>query len=297
MIRTKKQERSRDGVLSPLKNECSCYEYTSGEPLIEVINKNKGERFEFESKDNVIIMVLKGRFLFSSGMVTNKVVSSGTFFLHPHRYAAVFEMLENTEYIVMHLNINIHFCDQVSLMEIYDRRVGLPKQRTDIFVLPINDIVGAFISFFQKLCDGFYTCNYLFDLKIKEFFYILREYYPKADLQQFFHPILNKDLRFSEFVFENAGKVRTAKELADLFNYSFSGFEKRFKKVFGMSVNKWLQQELSRKVYHAISCSNKTIMEISFEYGFSSPSYFNDFCKRIFKETPGAIRKRHKMLP
>ena len=75
-------------------------------------------------------------------------------------------------------------------------------------------------------------------------------------------------------------------------HYSLSGFQKRFKKVFGVSAYHWMKDVRSKSIYHQINSTEKSFKEISDEYGFSSPSHFNDFCKVHFGTTPGRIRRK-----
>jgi AraC-like DNA-binding protein len=81
--------------------------------------------------------------------------------------------------------------------------------------------------------------------------------------------------------------------LAKKVNYSISGFEKRFKRVFDMSPYQWIQAQRAQAIYHEIHCSSKTFAELGYDFGFSSPSHFSNFCKQMFKETPGRLRKKN----
>jgi AraC-like DNA-binding protein len=60
-----------------------------------------------------------------------------------------------------------------------------------------------------------------------------------------------------------------------------------------MSPSQWMQVQKSRVIYHEINCSDKTFAELGYEFGFSSPSHFNNFCKKMFKCAPGTIRKKN----
>lgn len=125
-------------------------------------------------------------------------------------------------------------------------------------------------------------CIYYFEIKIKE-------------LLNFFYPLLTKDTHFSDIILRNYNKVKTVKDLADLTHYSISGFEKRFKRVFGISPYKWLKKQKAKNIYREINYSVKTFKEISLEYDFTSPSHLNNFCKTNFGDTPGNIRRQSKI--
>jgi AraC-like DNA-binding protein len=114
------------------------------------------------------------------------------------------------------------------------------------------------------------------------------------DLRAFFSAILSDDLKFSLHIMREYHPALTVGDLAKKMNYSLTGFEKRFKKVFDMPPSKWMQTQRAQAIYHEINCSDKTIAELGYEFGFSSPSHFNNFCRKIFKESLGNIRKRNK---
>jgi AraC-like DNA-binding protein len=126
---------------------------------------------------------------------------------------------------------------------------------------------------------------------MKELFFLLRAYNTKEDLADFFSPLLTDDMDFYNFVLNNYQSIKTVKELAFLADYSLTGFEKRFKKVFGMSAHQWMKNQLSSSLYHEISCSRKSFTEISDMFGFSSSAHLSNFCKAVFGATPSAIRR------
>ncbi len=87
---------------------------------------------------------------------------------------------------------------------------------------------------------------------------------------------------------------KTVKELAQLTNYSVSGFEKKFKRVFNTSAGNWLKQQKSTIIFNDISNGSDSFKNISYQNGFSSISHFNNYCKLHFSKTPGEIRRAGK---
>ena len=269
----------------------SCFNYSHKSPLIEVLEKKQGEVFELSTNRNSIIFILRGQIKISAGLINNKVIEKERMFVHPGRFKGNIEVEENTTVIMMDLSTNLSFCEHFSIERLFNENKN--EMKDDIFSLDINEMTEAFLNLLERYIKDGLRCVYFFELKLKEFLYILRAYYPKEELQLFFRPILNKDMKFCTLVLENAGKAKTVKELAELSNYSLSGFEKRFKKVFDISASKWMEQNKARAIYHEINCSNKTITEIAYDFEFSPP-HFNDYCKRIFKKTPKQLRKEEK---
>jgi AraC-like DNA-binding protein len=197
---------------------------------------------------------------------------------------------DDSTFIIIRLHNIKQLCDCFS----FDRllREEVKDFIPEFYYLDINERVKSFLTFLDTcMIDGL-KCTYYFELKSKEFYFLLRAYYTRKDLFAFFYPLLSYDISFSELIIKNHCKAKTVQELADLVHYSLSGFQKRFKKVFGISAYHWMKEERSKLIYHQINSTEKSFKEISDEYGFSSPSHFNDFCKANFGDTPGKIRRQ-----
>ena len=75
-------------------------------------------------------------------------------------------------------------------------------------------------------------------------------------------------------------------------NYTVSGFEKRFKRVFGVSPYKWMNNQKAKMIFQQVRTTDLTLKEISANFGFTSLSRFNDFCKTNLGKPPGDIREK-----
>jgi AraC-like DNA-binding protein len=170
---------------------------------------------------------------------------------------------------------------------------GKSKKTADIEILVPNQRLTNFVETMQEYVKDGLKCTFFFDIKIREFLFLIRAYYDRTIVFNFFKPIYSTDFVFSNDVYKNIDSVKTVKEMADALNYSLSGFEKKFKKVFNLSPYQWMQEQKARKIYHEIHCSKKTFAEMAFEYDFSSPAHFNVFCKLFFGSTPGKLRKEN----
>jgi AraC-like DNA-binding protein len=171
---------------------------------------------------------------------------------------------------------------------------GDEKSEDSSHPLKTNKVISNYLELLlESLNDGL-SCDYFHKIKQKELFYYLRAYYPKKELSAFFSPMLNGDIHFSQLVFKNYDSVKNLGELAKIANYSLSGFKKRFTKVFGMSPQRWIENEKAKKIRYEINCTHKSFKEISVEFNFSSPSHFDSFCKRVFGMSPGKLRENAK---
>jgi AraC-like DNA-binding protein len=160
--------------------------------------------------------------------------------------------------------------------------------------LKYNSVLETWLEeVLHSTVDGL-KCTHYQNLKRQEVLYYLRAYYSKEDLYAFFSPILNNDTIFANLIYQNYESIKNIGELADITHYSMSGFKRKFTTVFGISPAVWIKREKAKKIYHEINCSQKPFKIIANEYDFSSPAQFNEFCKKMYKMSPGTLRKNTK---
>ncbi|HCO68070.1 MAG TPA: AraC family transcriptional regulator [Dysgonomonas sp.] len=275
-----------------INEHCLCYNYSKGDQSL-IINKTIKESagWEMTPLENTLLFVLEGELVFSFGKNTDKKVTQGKIALIPSGSQFKSVAKKETKLFVVKVPPNVQLCDRYSLEQLLHES---DKDEVDLHFLDINGVMQDYLRMLNACIQEGLKCTLFFELKIKELFYIFRGFYTKDQLYSFFYPLLSNDLTFSDFVHKNYHKVKTVKELAALANYSLSGFVKRFKKVFGVSAYQWMKEQKANLIYHEINNMTKALKEISFEYGFSSPAHFNDFCKAHFGDTPGKIRKSKK---
>lgn len=273
----------------------SCFNYEGEDSLITLMHYEAGDFVEIFPKYNLIVFVVEGSLSFSYGEYMNVSAKKGDIIVHPSNHNCKVNYTSNTSILSLRLSMDLSFCNHFSfemLSKETHHQNGSPNK---LRLLHANEVVNIYLTgLLNYLQDGL-RCYYFFELKIRELLYIFRGYYPKEELSEFFAPMLNSDFHFSNMVFQAYSETTSVNELAKKLNYSLSGFGKRFRRVFNVSAYQWMQMQKAKNIYHEINCSNKTFTELSFEYGFSSPSHFNDFCKKYFEETPGNIRKRYRV--
>jgi AraC-like DNA-binding protein len=268
---------------------CSNYCKTKNTPLIEMRRLDSGAIKQFTTEINEIVILLEGVINLSSGIVKNKQVNSKAIICSPAKNKYSLEIIEESTFIVFKLEKGLRFCANFSIEQL--SKVESDEKEKEIYILEINSIIEIYLSQLAEFLNNKFCCDFLLDLKLREFLYLLRSYYPVQQLRAFFSPILSEDYLFSANVRKIYYPKITVKEMASKMHYSVSGFEKKFKKVFSMSPIEWMNMQLAIAIYHELSCSIKTFSELSYEFGFSSPSHFHNFCKKTFKKTPGNIRK------
>ena len=132
-------------------------------------------------------------------------------------------------------------------------------------------------------------------LKHQEVMRIFTSYYNKDDLSKLFRPILHESIPFNSLVITHARKVANVQELADLCGYGLVNFRRIFSKQFGIPVYQWLQKEKSKQILYLLSETDTAINDIVNNFGFSSISNFNKFCRKTLGTNPSTIRLEKKI--
>lgn len=273
-----------------INEHANCFNYDNkSNPIIEIKEYSLDEKINISANQNKIIFINKGKILFSYGNIQKKEVSAGEIILFPMGYNYKIIAKEDTQLTIFRLITTISLCDRYSLENLLkDEDINSISEQIP---LKLNTATENYIQTLHFFYNDGLKCIHFFEIKLKELFFILRAYYTKKELLAFFYPLVTADTAFSDFIVKNFHKAKNIKELAEISHYSLSGFEKKFKKVFGESPNQWLEDKKAKKIFHDLNNGNKSLKEISDEYNFSSTSYLNEFCKRKFNLTPGEIKK------
>ena len=276
----------------------SCLNYEGSErPLIELKKVSQNEIWETQTLENKIVCVVDGVMRFSFADSVDSIATKGQFVALAGGFRFKCFAVESLSLVIFRLNEKAQLCDNFmlkQLLQINENQTGNPKVYETPEVphrLDMNQVFWNYINLLFDCMNSGLRCKHYLEGKLKELFFILRAYYPKEELNLFFQALLSTDISFSNYVLQNHHKYKTLTELAESMNYSLSGFEKRFKKVFGMYGYRWMKEQKAKRIFHQISNTDSNFKEIASEFGFCSQSYFNDFCKAQFGKTPGEIRK------
>lgn len=115
------------------------------------------------------------------------------------------------------------------------------------------------------------------------------------------HLLLNKNTYFIGFL---AGILKEFRlDLSQLFEYcgrefvsvsemaDFATFSREFKKCFGQSPKKWLDEKRLQKAKVLLEFSKKNVNEIANECAFSSVAWFIERFKEKYNQTPKQYQK------
>lgn len=283
-----------------LEEHLGCINYDRGEnPIMELVSVVKDKSWEDLPLGNKLVFLLKGKVLFSLGRFTDYPVNRGQILYLPTDYGFICKAKENSTLLVMHIQGYTRFCDDYHFKDLEKNFANVPKcSESNIMkpaVLEINEAIEKYLESLLKYMDLGAKCKSFYQIKIKELFYIFRWFYPKETLMEFFQCALKGGDEFAGYIMNDGHKYKSVGELAEAMNYTVSGFEKRFKRVFGISPYKWMMNQKAERIFHQVRTTDLTFKQICSDFGFTSLSRFNDFCKNNFGKPPGDIRGNNKI--
>lgn len=265
----------------------------SKERIFEIFSFNEGDEWRLHTEDeDLILFVVSGSVEFTYGKRKGLSIGKNHFLLLSigTEFIARWQNSGTAVTAKMQKHVNLGTLLSVDSLMV-DKDNDVPRL-PDLTILPIRRVLEFFLIDLISQGPEWLSVYPLMEIKYKELFFLFFAFYTKREMLDFFYYHLTEDLKFSELVLVNYRKVKTANELAKNLNYSISGFAKRFKKIFGKSPYQWMQQKRSEDIYFELLRTEKSFTELCYEYNFTSPSHFNEFCKSQFGHTPGVIRRQ-----
>ncbi|NDW08806.1 helix-turn-helix domain-containing protein [Dysgonomonas sp. 520] len=258
-------------------------------PLIEFLSFK--ENSEWKTKDHLcrIVLIRKGSLELSFDYDRKATISCSKLFFLPPNYGLTIKVLEDSSLLLVTINDENYFDN----LRIDDLRIrNREKEEERICFLDMDNVLLNYIHSLQVYENNGIRDISLHILKIKELMCILKAFYSPDELNRFFSLYRSNDLYFSKQVYNLSQNIQSARQLAQALHYSYSGFNKRFRKVFGISAYLWLRQRRARAVYYELYHTDKSLKQISTDNKFNTLSHFNEFCHKILGDSPRQIRNR-----
>ena len=280
------------------KKHINCINYdNSPQSIISIIKIGCDIDYEEQPLLGTIAFLLEGEITFSFAAYINCHMQEGQMLYLPVDYKFVYKTTSKATLLFVRMSQKIQICDQYFIEGLVNYSAKDRSSTSFVFeklpyMLQINSTLKEYLNHLFYCIQRGLKCKYYFEIKVKELFFLLGSFYLKEELGFFFKEALSCDPNFSHFVILNYHKYNSLSDLAGAANMSLSNIEKHFKKVFGISGYKWMTEQKTKKIFHAICTSQANFKEISDEFGFASKSTFNDYCKKHLGKTPGEIRRK-----
>lgn len=278
-------------TIKNLEEHKHCFNYEGeNEPFIQLVEGMAASCGTFSLNNHVVFLILKGEVKFTYSTFSNVSVRENQMIFVPVGSELDYESAVGFKCFMFRLEDEIRFCDRSTGAMLKEISASIKKELP--YIIAANDLIRNYAEGIEYIISCKMLCRVFIDLKRKELLYLLRMFYSKRELALFFYEGLFENTSFSCEVIRNYHRYTTVSALASSLHYTTSGFEKRFKKTFGVSPSKWLREQKSKEIYRDVCLGKLNFKEISDKYNFSSTSTFSDFYKTIFGETPGVTRKK-----
>lgn len=279
----------------------NCPNYEDGKkPVIELKNISPDQTFEGYSLQCEIVFLLEGETSYSAGIFNNLKIRKrqGIFLLPGYHFS--FDTKYGAQLLILRLSQKIQFCECYLLETLANQNLkkGLGEIRTEQVRPPLlwmREEIDSYVAGLLLIINHGLRCKLYFELKIKELFYLLRTFYTKEELAIFFGDVMSYESSFSYYIWHNYHRYLTVMEMAKGMNIALSSFEKRFKKVFGLSPYRWMNEQRAKKIFNALCTEEMPIKEMCMHFGFASKTAFNSFCKKKLGDAPAEIRKKMRI--
>ncbi|GAB6122048.1 helix-turn-helix domain-containing protein [Dysgonomonas termitidis] len=278
-------------------DKLSCpYKEKGRHSTIQLLELNQNDLIDNNSLNDKMVFLIKGKVSLSFASHTGAIIEENKAVYLPVNQHYSLNALEYSTLLIIRLQEQITFCNCMNIEDIA-RFFENENDQTmdDLYLLDLNVEIKKYIEFVLTCINQGIYCGIFYRNKVKELFFLLRAFYPQKDLSFFFRKALSADSVFSSYIMRNSHNYKSVSELAEALHYSVSGFEKHFKRVFGVSPYKWMLRNKAEKIYYEIRLEKQSFKDICDEFGFSSISHFTNFCKTYLGDTPSNIRKYGKI--
>lgn len=269
------------------------------EAAIRIIDMDGKSRINEPAGLGRLAILLKGEIRFSYSGHDKVLMRALQMFFLPVGHAITFASNEDSCLALVRIDSKIHFCDSFRMEQLIpyiQKKEPVENGLPSFSFLPVNSTLESILRQVEETIATGYRCRIYFEIKTEEIFMMLRFYYTKEQLSCLFREIIYADSFFAYKIIHNYHRFHTLSGLAAYMGMTVEPFDRRFKRIFGKSGYKWMNERKKRDIYHAITTDNESFKELSIKFGFCSPSAFNDYCKTYLGNTPGEIRQKAKTL-
>ena len=267
----------------------------TGKAVIEVVKMVKGKAGIIDLTYHKVLFILEGGIELFCKDEPNYQAAKGKMLFLVAGSQCSYKSLKKSTVVFFRIQAPINLCRDLSLEDLYvkekrKRKKVYKPEHNNFGELDMNLQVRQLVDNISQSLEHGLTCHYWLEIKVQEFFLLLRIYYSKESIYEFLYPILSNDIAFSEQIRLHWKKFQTAAELAAFLNLTIKKFTMQFTAVFGQTPYQWMLQERARIVLFEVKSTGKLFKEIAVENGFSSESSFIRFCRKEFNKTPTQIR-------
>ena len=280
-----------------MSNHCpaTCHSYTlEPEAGFSLITLKEGDKLVFEHGDfNRILFLTKGSFEITSEERRDYVVREGHFVFCFRAFHYEITALSDVEIVKAHFIAAGAACDMIPFNSIAGKIKKINYKFTQV---AMNEPMNLLLESMKMYLGNAMHCNHLHSAKIKEMFVIFKFFYsPQIQLRTFYN-LFDRNQSFVSLVRNNAPRVKTVEELADICGFSIQHFNNMFKQEFHDTPYSWMQKQRIVEIERLLTETNVPLKSIIKMYSFTNHGHFALFCRKYLKKTPLKIRKEARAL-
>ena len=275
-----------------MSNQCpaTCHSYTvEPEAGFSLITLKEGEKLIVERGDsNSLLFLLSGNFEINSEERNDYVVREGHFVFCFRAFQYEVMALSDVEIVKAHFITAGATCDMIPFNSIVGKIKKISYKFTQV---AMNEPMNLLLQSVKLYLDNSMKCNHLQHAKIQEMFIIFKFFYtPQIQLRTFYN-LFDRNQSFVSLVRNNAPRVKTVEELADICGFSVQHFNNMFKQEFNDTPYSWMQKQRIQEIEHLLTDTNVPLKSIIKMYSFTNHGHFALFCRKYLHKTPLKIRK------
>ncbi|MDR1201253.1 MAG: helix-turn-helix domain-containing protein [Tannerellaceae bacterium] len=246
--------------------------------------------FSLENKEyNHVLFLLEGKLKISCNDFVNRQVQSKEFVFIPVSADVKCKTLGHSQIVLFTFdNPATHF-DKDYMNVLLDH---CEKAEQTFIKLPFYEPIENFVKHLILYAEHKINKKLLQEIKEMELLTILKSFYLKEDIANFFHPIIGRSPHFRMQVLRNYRKESHVDGLAQRLGIEKRSFSFQFKEEFNMSPYQWLLNQKAKHIRFSLAESDKSLDEIRTEFGFKFAGHFTRFCKKQFNCTPIRLRRQ-----
>ena len=275
-----------------MSNHCpaTCHSYTlEPEAGFSLITLKEGEKMVIESGDfNSLLFLTLGNFEINSEERNDYVVREGHFVFCFRAYHYEIKALTDVEIVKAHFITAGATCDMIPFNSIVGKIKKISYKFTQV---AMNEPMNLLLQSVKLYLGNSMKCNHLHRAKIQEMFIIFKFFYtPQIQLRTFYN-LFDRNQSFVSLVRNNAPRVKTVEELADICGFSVQHFNNMFKQEFNDTPYSWMQKQRIQEIERILTDTNVPLKSIIKMYSFTNHGHFALFCRKYLHKTPLKIRK------
>ena len=275
-----------------MSNQCpaTCHSYTvEPEAGFSLIKLKEGEKMVVERGDfNSLLFLTAGNFEINSEERNDYVVREGHFVFCFRAFQYEITALSDVEIVKAHFITAGATCDMIPFNSIVGKIKKISYKFTQV---AMNEPMNILLQSVKLYLDNSMKCNHLQRAKIQEMFIIFKFFYtPQIQLRTFYN-LFDRNQSFVSLVRNNAPRVKTVEELADICGFSVQHFNNMFKQEFNDTPYSWMQKQRIEEIERLLTDTNVPLKSIIKMYSFTNHGHFALFCRKYLHKTPLKIRK------